>query len=121
MSTIDTRYLSDLQDNEPDVRTNVLKGMIQFQAVVPQALYIGDLMPIAMHLVEDPYLSARKLLAELCIDIAAKVKTVRLCLDWSCVVLCCVVLCCFVLCDVYRSHLTSYIAQNCVSFAFTSF
>ena len=62
-----------IQDNEPDVRTNVLKGMILFQAVVPQALYIGDLMPIAMHLVEDPYLSARKLLAELCIDIAAKV------------------------------------------------
>ena len=86
-----------IQDNEPDVRTNVLKGMIQFQAVVPQALYIGDLMPIAMHLVEDPYLSARKLLAELCIDIAAKVKTVRLCLDWSCVVLFCVVLRCVVL------------------------
>ena len=50
--------------------------MIQFQAVVPQTLYIGDLMPIAMHLVEDPYLSARKLLAELCIDIAAKVNIV---------------------------------------------
>ena len=110
-----------IQDNEPDVRTNVLKGMIQFQAVVPQALYIGDLMPIAMHLVEDPYLSARKLLAELCIDIAAKVKTVQLCLDWSFVVLCCFALFCFVLCDVYRSHLTSYIAYNCVSFAFTSF
>jgi hypothetical protein len=32
-------------------------------------------MPIAMHLVDDPYLSARKLLAELCIDIAARVST----------------------------------------------
>ena len=63
-----------IQDNEPDVRTNVLKGMIQFQCVVPEELYIGELMPIAMHLVEDPYLTARKLLAELCIDIAAKVK-----------------------------------------------
>ena len=61
-----------IQDNEPDVRTNVLKGMVQFQSVVPFDIYISDLMPIAMHLVEDPYISARKLLAELCIDIAAK-------------------------------------------------
>ena len=61
-----------IQDNEPDVRTNVLKGMVQFQAIVPFDIFIADLMPIAMHLVEDPFLSARKLLAELCIDIVAK-------------------------------------------------
>ena len=63
-----------IQDNEPDVRTNCLKGMISFQAIVPQDIYIGDLMPIAMNLVEDPFLQARKLLAELSIDIAAKVR-----------------------------------------------
>ena len=63
-----------IQDNEPDVRTNCLKGMLSFQAIVPQDIYIGDLMPIAMNLVEDPFLQARKLLAELSIDIAAKVR-----------------------------------------------
>ena len=63
-----------IQDTEPDVRTNSLKGMISFQAVVAQNSYISDLMPIAMHLVEDPFLTARKILAELCIDIAAKVN-----------------------------------------------
>ena len=30
-----------IQDNEPDVRTNVLKEMIQFQAVVSHDIYIG--------------------------------------------------------------------------------
>ena len=64
-----------IQDNEPDVRTNCLKGMISFQSVVPANTFIGDLMPIALHLVEDPFLTARKLLAELCIDVAAKVST----------------------------------------------
>ena len=63
-----------IQDNEPDVRTNSLKGMISFQAVVAQNSYISDLMPVAMHLAEDPFLMARKILAELCIDIAAKVQ-----------------------------------------------
>jgi hypothetical protein len=32
-----------IQDNEPDVRTNVLQGMISFQAVVPQETFIGNL------------------------------------------------------------------------------
>jgi serine/threonine-protein phosphatase 2A regulatory subunit A len=32
-----------IQDNEPDVRTNVLQGMISFQAVVPQETFIGDI------------------------------------------------------------------------------
>jgi hypothetical protein len=53
-----------------------LKGMISFQAVVPANTFIGDLMPIALHLVEDPFLTARKLLAELCIDVAAKVRCI---------------------------------------------
>lgn len=48
-----------IQDNEPDVRTNCLSGMMAFQAVVPPAIFIGELMPVAMHLVEDPYLAAR--------------------------------------------------------------
>ena len=63
-----------IQDNEPDVRTNCLKGMLSFQAIVPHDVYISDLMPVAMNLVEDPFLTARKLLAELCIDVAAKVR-----------------------------------------------
>lgn len=63
-----------IQDNEPDVRTNCLTGMISFQSVVPSPVFINDLMVVALNLVEDPYLTARKLLAEMCIDIAAKVR-----------------------------------------------
>lgn len=63
-----------IQDNEPDVRTNCLKGMTSFQSVVPATVFINDLMAVALSLVEDPFLTARKLLAEMCIDIAAKVR-----------------------------------------------
>ena len=61
-----------IQDQEPDVRANAMRGMTQFLGIVPQSTFVAEFMSIAMHLLDDPYLTARELLAEVCIDVAAK-------------------------------------------------
>jgi serine/threonine-protein phosphatase 2A regulatory subunit A len=62
-----------ISDVEPDVRQQSLESLLAFQPIVSQTTYLAELMPIAAQLVEDPMLSARQVLAELCIDVAAKV------------------------------------------------
>jgi len=61
-----------IQDQEPDVRANAMRGMTQFVGVIPLPTFISEFLNIALHLLDDPYLTARELLAEVCIDIAAK-------------------------------------------------
>jgi hypothetical protein len=46
--------------------------MTQFVGVIPLPTFISEFLNIALHLLDDPYLTARELLAEVCIDIAAK-------------------------------------------------
>ena len=47
--------------------------MLPFLSVVGASKFVLELNPIATQLVEDPVPNVRKLLAELCVDVAAKV------------------------------------------------
>ncbi len=62
-----------IQDPEPEVRSVAILEVFPFLEVVGTTLFIGELAPVAVQLVDDPVTNMRKMLAELCVDVAAKV------------------------------------------------
>lgn len=60
-------------DPEPDVRTLAVQELFPFLAVVGTSQFIAELAPVAVQLADDPVNTVRKLLSELCVDVAAKV------------------------------------------------
>jgi serine/threonine-protein phosphatase 2A regulatory subunit A len=72
-SEVFTCVINLIQDPEPEVRSLAILEVLPFLEVVGTAQFIGELAPAAGHLVQDPMPSVRKLLADLCVDVAAKV------------------------------------------------
>ena len=68
-----TCLMNLIQDPEPEVRSLAILEVLPFLEIIGTAQFIGEFAPAAVHLSQDPIPSVRKLLAELCIDIAAKV------------------------------------------------
>jgi serine/threonine-protein phosphatase 2A regulatory subunit A len=68
-----TSLMNLIQDPEPEVRSLAILEVLPFLEVVGTAQFIGELAPAAVHLSQDPMPSVRKLLADLCVDVAAKV------------------------------------------------
>lgn len=68
-----TWVINLIQDPEPEVRSVAILEVLPFLEVVGTAQFIGELAPAAGHLVQDPMPNVRKLLADLCVDVAAKV------------------------------------------------
>jgi serine/threonine-protein phosphatase 2A regulatory subunit A len=62
-----------IQDPEPEVRSLAILEVMPFLEVVGAAQFIGELAPAAVHLSQDPMPNVRKQLADLCVDVAAKV------------------------------------------------
>lgn len=62
-----------IQDPEPEARSLAILEVLPFLEVVGTAQFIGELAPVAVQLIHDPMLNMRKLLADLCVDVAAKV------------------------------------------------
>lgn len=60
-----------MQDSEPEVRTSALQSMPAFVAPVTPTAFLAQFAPMATQLVEDPNSGVRKVLAEVCIDVAA--------------------------------------------------
>lgn len=68
-----TCLMNLIQDMEPEVRSLAILEVLPFLEVVGTAQFIGELAPAAVHLSQDPIPNVRKLLADLCVDVAAKV------------------------------------------------
>lgn len=62
-----------VQDNESEVRSIAILEVLPFLSVVGANKFVLELSPIATQLVDDPVPNVRKLLTELCVDVAAKV------------------------------------------------
>lgn len=62
-----------VQDNESEVRSLAILELLPFLPVVGAGRFVSEFTPIAMQLVDDPVANVRKLLAELCVDVSAKV------------------------------------------------
>jgi len=62
-----------VQDNESEVRSVAILELLPFLSVVGAGRFVNELTPVAMQLVDDPVSNVRKLLAELCVDVSAKV------------------------------------------------
>eukprot|EP00600_Ochromonadales_sp_CCMP1393_P000201 CAMPEP_0174985856 /NCGR_PEP_ID=MMETSP0004_2-20121128/18592_1 /TAXON_ID=420556 /ORGANISM="Ochromonas sp., Strain CCMP1393" /LENGTH=580 /DNA_ID=CAMNT_0016238587 /DNA_START=84 /DNA_END=1826 /DNA_ORIENTATION=- len=62
-----------IQDPEPEVRSIAILELMPFLEVVETTQFIGELAPVAGQLVADPMPNVRKLLADLVVDVAAKV------------------------------------------------
>jgi serine/threonine-protein phosphatase 2A regulatory subunit A len=62
-----------IQDPEPEVRSLAILEVFPFLEIVGTTLFITELAPVALQLVDDPVTNMRKMLAELCVDVAAKV------------------------------------------------
>jgi len=60
-----------LQDSESDVRIFTLSGAYSFFQVVGSELFINEVSSIALQLADDPVVTVRKNLAELCVDVTA--------------------------------------------------
>lgn len=60
-------------DPEPEVRSLAILEVLPFLDVVGTSQFVGELAPAAAQLAEDPVPNVRKLLADLCVDVAAKV------------------------------------------------
>lgn len=60
-------------DPEPEVRTLAVTEIYPFLEPVGTVQFIAELSPVAVQLADDPVNLVRKLLAELCVDVAAKV------------------------------------------------
>eukprot|EP00607_Mallomonas_marina_P008856 CAMPEP_0182423938 /NCGR_PEP_ID=MMETSP1167-20130531/10037_1 /TAXON_ID=2988 /ORGANISM="Mallomonas Sp, Strain CCMP3275" /LENGTH=561 /DNA_ID=CAMNT_0024603325 /DNA_START=176 /DNA_END=1864 /DNA_ORIENTATION=- len=60
-----------LQDSEADVRIFTLSGAYSFFQVVGSELFINEVSGIAQQLADDPVVTVRKNLAELCVDVTA--------------------------------------------------
>lgn len=60
-------------DPEPEVRQLGIQEVLPFLDVVDTPQFIGEWAPAALQLVQDPMANVRKMLAELSVDVAAKV------------------------------------------------
>jgi len=72
-SEVFTCLMNLIQDPEPEVRSLAILEVLPFLEIVGTAQFIGELAPAAVHLSQDPIPNVRKLLADLCVDVAAKV------------------------------------------------
>lgn len=64
-----------LQDMEPDIRINVLQSFRPFLVAVGSATFLAEFIPIVSTLLlADPVPEVRKAVAELCVDLSAKVS-----------------------------------------------
>ena len=64
-----------VRDPEPEVRQVALPELLAFLPVVGEETFLTQFLTITELLVDDPVSIVRKLLATLCVDIAAKVDT----------------------------------------------
>ena len=62
-----------IQDPEPEVRSVAILEVFPFLEVVGVTQFIAEFAPVAVQLVDDPITNMRKMLADLCVDVAAKV------------------------------------------------
>lgn len=61
-----------VHDPEPEVRSVAILEVLPFLDVVGIDRVLDEFLPVAVHIVEDPVVNMRKVLADLCIDLACK-------------------------------------------------
>ncbi len=61
-----------IQDPDPEVRSIAMLEVLPYLEVCENAFFVNELAPAAIQLADDPMVLVRKQLAELCVDVAAK-------------------------------------------------